>query len=92
MGKRNTLFPVFPNFQVGWEPCKGRRTFLAAVDELSGVHSLGRHERLLSHLVPVRVSEDNPSERGAATRVMDDVLQSTHLSLGMVVPTVQHSL
>ena len=56
---------------------KGRRTFLAAVDELSGVHSLGGDESLLSHLVPVRVSEDNPSERGAATRVMDDVLQST---------------
>jgi hypothetical protein len=50
-------------------------TFLAAVDELAGVHAFSGYECLLVHLVSVGVSEHNPGMWGATTRVMHDVLK-----------------
>lgn len=47
--------------------------FAAAVDELAGVHALGRDEELLLVLVTEGVAEGNAGKGGTATRVVDDV-------------------
>lgn len=50
-------------------------SFLAAVDELASVQTLGGDEQLLTCLELVRVTEVDHRERCTTTGVMDDVLQ-----------------
>lgn len=44
------------------------------VHELAGVHALGGDEELLVDLVLVRVAELHARQRGATSRVVDDLL------------------
>merc|ERR1719322_1903286 len=55
----------------------GQLSFLAAVDELAGVDTLGSDEELLPGLVPVWVTEVHNGKRGATTGIVDDVLNHT---------------
>jgi len=45
----------------------------AAIHELTGIHALGGDEELLLVLEPERVSEGDAGQRGAPTRVVDDL-------------------
>ena len=55
----------------------GERGLLAAVDKRAGVHPLRGDERLRAELVPVGIAEDDASEGGPATWVVDDVFHDT---------------
>ena len=62
----------------------------AAVDEGAGVHALGGDEGFRTELVPVGIPEDDTSEGGATTGVVDDVLHDTTnvtIALGKVEVT-----
>jgi len=50
-------------------------TFLAAVQELSCVHSLGGNKQLHSLFISVRITEHNLRQWSASTRVMNKILQ-----------------
>merc|ERR1719186_670904 len=49
----------------------------SAVDELAGVHALGRDEQLLLDLVPVGVPEVDDGQGGSTAGVVDDVLDDS---------------
>eukprot|EP00850_Spirogloea_muscicola_P000277 SM000001S04679 [mRNA] locus=s1:1641799:1646343:- [translate_table: standard] len=51
----------------------GERGFLAAIDELAGVHALGGHELLLDVAEPEGVAEGNARQRRAAPTVVQDL-------------------
>lgn len=56
-----------------WEHvADGEGGLLAAVDELTGVGTLSSQEGHLLELVPVRVAEVDPGERGATAGIVDD--------------------
>lgn len=64
---------TFGNRSQGQNVADHKVGFLAAVNELARVHALGRHEKLLLVLVSERVAEGDSGERGASTRVVDDI-------------------
>lgn len=58
-----------------WEHvADGQGGLLATVDELPGVGALGSQEGHLLELVPVRVAEVDPGERGATAGIVDDCI------------------
>ena len=61
----------------GHDVADGYCRLLSAVDGLSSVHSLARHEQLLLDLVVVRITEVDDSEGSTTTWVMDDVLDNS---------------
>lgn len=66
----------------------GELSALAAVDELTAVHTLGGDEVSLDQLVPVRVSEHNASNRRTSARIVHNLSDDTldvPVSLGEVV-------
>lgn len=65
------------NLTDGKDVADGEGSVLTAVDELAGVHALVGDEGLGVETVPVRVPEDDPSERSTTTGVVDDVLHDT---------------
>ena len=68
----------------GEDVADGERGFCAAVDELAGVEALHGDPLLLRELVAVRVVEDDLAHRGAAARVVDDVLdEPLHVALAL---------
>ena len=61
--------------------------FSTAVDELTGVHTLGRDEEVFVQFELVGVLEDNLRERGSSAGLMDDLLHDSFdvsLLLGVV--------
>jgi hypothetical protein len=46
---------------------------LAAVNELAGVHTLGRYEQLVLLLVPERVSEGDLGKWSSTTRIVNNI-------------------
>jgi len=65
----------------------GQLRLLAAVHELSGVHTFGGNEELLLDLVSVGITEVDDSKRSATAGVVDDVTDDTldvSVSLGIV--------
>jgi hypothetical protein len=68
----------------------GQSGLLSAVDELSGVHTLGTDEQLGVSLIPVGIKELNLGDGGTTTRVMQDFLDNAtdvSLLLGIVEGT-----
>ena len=61
---------------------------LAAEDELAGVHALGGDEELLLVLEPERVAEGDPGQRGAPTRIMNN-LSDDSLEVAVALAEVQ---
>ena len=55
----------------------GELGLLAAVNELTSVHSLGGNEQLLLQTMLVHIPELNNSEGSATTRIVDDLLDHT---------------
>merc|ERR1712025_803511 len=71
----------------GHHVADSQTSLLAAVDKLSGVHTLDRDERLLALLESVRISELDDSQRRSATRIVDDILNNpldVSMTLGVV--------
>jgi len=57
-------------------------SFLAGIDEHSGVHALNGDEVFSALLVLVLISENNLGERGTSARIMNDVLDyASHVAL-----------
>jgi len=52
-------------------------SFLAAVDEGTGVKTLGGNEGFLPELVTIRITEHDPGKRSPTARVVDDFLDDT---------------
>jgi len=50
-------------------------TFLATVQELAGMHALGRNKQLDPLLVSVRITEHNLSQRSPTAWIMNQILQ-----------------
>lgn len=63
---------------------------LAAVDELSTVHTLGSNEVALDQLVSVGVSEDNSRNRSSSARIVNDLSNNT-LDIAVSLSKVQRS-
>ena len=57
----------------GHDVADGQLSLLAAVDELTGVHSLAGDHQFLPDLVPVGVSEVDDGQRSTATGIVNDV-------------------
>jgi hypothetical protein len=58
-----------------WFLAARSRTFLSAVDELTGVHAFGGDEQFFALLVAVGVAEVHDGERSTTARIVDDILQ-----------------
>ncbi|VEU36287.1 unnamed protein product [Pseudo-nitzschia multistriata] len=72
----------------------GQRRLLTAVDELSGVHTLGTEEQFIVALVSVSVQELNTADGSTSARVMHDLLNHTSdvtLLFGVVQRSELHS-
>lgn len=60
-------------------PLSHEHTFLAAVDELTGVDAFRSNEKFLLQAVTVWITEVNTSKGSTATRVVDDFFDNTLL-------------